>query len=96
VFVVHLLFIAFVISALGLLSLARPDLLLAPSDLARLLLYAIVAFWSARLLLQPLVFDEALVEGWTSHPLVRAAASLLWAAYVAVYGYALFLQLDKP
>src|SRR5579864_2001506 len=41
VFVVHLLFITFVISALGLLSLARPDLLLVPSDLARLLLYAV-------------------------------------------------------
>jgi hypothetical protein len=93
VFVVHLLFIAFVISALGLLSLVRPDLLLAQSDLARLLLYAIVAFWFVRLSLQPLVFDHALKEGWTARPLVRVGASALWATYVAVYGAALLRQL---
>src|SRR5262245_2928364 len=33
VFAVHTFFIAFVLGALGLLSLARPDLLITPSDL---------------------------------------------------------------
>jgi phosphoglycerol transferase MdoB-like AlkP superfamily enzyme len=95
VFVVHLIFIAFVLAALGLLSLLRPDLLLAKSDLARLLLYGIVAFWVVRLLFQPLVFDGALKEGWTSHPIVRIGANLLWAAYVAVYGAALLGQVGS-
>jgi hypothetical protein len=94
VFIVHLSFIAFVLTALGLLSLVRPDVLLTPSDLARLLLYGIVAFWFARLLVQPLVFDPALREGWTGRPLVRVGASVLWASYVAVYGAALLRQLE--
>jgi hypothetical protein len=95
VFIVHLFFVAFVISALGLLSLASPDRLLEPSDLARLLLYGIVAFWFARLLLQVLVFDRAMKEGWTALPIVRMGASLLWASYVAVYGAALLRQLGR-
>jgi hypothetical protein len=95
VFVVHLFFVAFVIAALGLLSLASPDLLLEPSDLARLLLYGIVAFWFARLLLQVLVFDGAMKEGWTALPIVRVGASVLWASYVAVYGAALLRQLGR-
>jgi hypothetical protein len=93
VFVAHLLFIAFVIAALGLLSLARPELLVERSDLARVFLYGVVAFWSARLLLQPLVFDPALNEGWTSQPFVRVGASVLWASYVALYGALLIAQL---
>ena len=95
VFIVHLFFVAFVISALGLLSLASPDRLLEPSDLARLLLYGIVAFWFARLLLQVLVFDRAMKEGWTALPIVRVGASVLWASYVAVYGAALLRQLGR-
>jgi hypothetical protein len=95
VFIVHLFFIAFVISALGLLSLARPDVLLEPSDLARLFLYGVVAFWVARLLLQPLLFDRVLKDGWTATLLVRVGASVLWAAYVAVYGLALLGQLGS-
>jgi hypothetical protein len=96
VFIVHLLFIAFVLGALGLLSLVRPDLLLAPSELARFFLYAVVLFWIARLLMQPLVFDRVLKQGWTAHPLVRWSASLLWAGYVAVYGAALLRQFNHP
>jgi hypothetical protein len=96
VFVVHLGFIAFVLAALGLLSLSRPDLFVTRSDLARLLLYGIVVFWFVRLLCQPLVFDRVLERGFTSHPLVRAGASALWATYLAVYGWALYLQLRSP
>src|SRR5262249_21210374 len=55
VFAVHTFFIAFVLLALGLLSLAKPELLLARTELARLLLCGVVLFWMARLLLQPLV-----------------------------------------
>jgi hypothetical protein len=93
VFVVHTGFIVFVLAALGLLSLGWPHLLVAPSDLARLLLYAVVLFWIARLVLQPLVFDPTMTDGWASSPAVRSGASLAWAAYVAVYGAALLRQL---
>ncbi len=65
-----------------------------PSDLARLLLYALVAFRLARLLLQPLVFDRAMTDGWTARPVVRVGATALWAGYVLIYGAALFLQIS--
>jgi len=92
VFAVHTFFIAFVLGALGLLSLVEPEQLLAPSELARLLLMGIVVFWVARLAMQPLVFDRVMVEGWTRSPLLRVGSNLLWAGYVAVYGAALVRQ----
>jgi hypothetical protein len=92
VFSVHTFFIAFVLGALGLLSLARPELLVRPGELARLLLLAVVIFWIARLLIQHLVFDPVMRLGWTRSPVLRGGASLLWVIYVAVYGAALFRQ----
>jgi hypothetical protein len=92
VFAVHTFFVAFVLGALGLLSLTRPDLLLAPSELARLLLVGVVAFWIARLAIQPLVFDPVMRSGWLRSPLTRAGVNFVWAVYVAVYGTALLEQ----
>src|SRR5262249_45076470 len=94
VFAVHTFFIAFVLGALGLLSLVRPELLLVRSELARLLLAGIVVFWIARLAIQPLVFDPVLRLGRWQSPLLRACASLVWMAYVAVYGAALLRQFE--
>ena len=94
VFAVHTFFIAFVLGALGLLSLVEPELLVAPSELARLLLTGIVVFWVARLAIQPLVFDPVMRLGWTQSLVVRVGASLVWATYVAVYGTALFGQIQ--
>src|SRR5262249_10307081 len=93
VFAGHTFFIAFVLFGLGLLSLLEPELLLAPSALARWLLFGVVAFWLARLVIQPLVFDPAMVSGWTASRPLRVGALALWAAYVAVYGAALLAQL---
>lgn len=92
VFAVQTFFIAFVLLGLGLLSLARPGLLLVRSELARLFLCGVVIFWVARLLLQPLVFDRVMRDGWTRSPLIRVGAPLLWAAYVVLYGTALLRQ----
>jgi hypothetical protein len=92
IFAVHTFFVAFVLGAVGLLSLVRPDLLLAPSELARLLLAGLVVFWLARFALQPIVFDPVMRHGWMRRPFVRAGASLLWASYVAVFGAALLRQ----
>jgi hypothetical protein len=95
VFAVHTFFIAFVLGALGLLSLLGPELLLLRSDLARLLLTGIVAFWVARLTIQPLVFDPVMRAGFMSSRWMRASVSLVWLGYVAVYGAALFVQLRE-
>jgi hypothetical protein len=93
VFAAHTFFVAFVLAALGALALARPDLLVAPSELARLLLGAIVAFWLLRLLAQPFLFDRVLLLGSRHRTLVRGAATLLFAIYVAAYGWAFARQL---
>jgi hypothetical protein len=93
VFAVHTFFIAFVLCALGFLSLFKPHLLLTQSELARLLLVGIVVFWVARLVIQPLVFDRVMVSGFTRSPVFRVGAGLVWAAYVAIYGAALAGQL---
>jgi hypothetical protein len=93
VFAVHTFFIAFVLLALGLLSLFRPDLLLARGELARWLLAAVVVFWLARLVIQPLVFDPAMVSGWMRARLLRVGVTVVWALYVVVYGVALLRQL---
>lgn len=92
VFVVHTLVVVFVLLAMGLLSLARPDLLIIRSELARLLLVGIVFFWAMRLLMQPVVFDPVMQEKWTRSALVRIGATLLFAGYVVIYGLALFRQ----
>ncbi len=93
VFAVHTFFIAFVLCGLGLLSLTHPELLLARSELARLLLAATVLFWLARFALQPLVFDRVMQSGWTRHPVVRLGACLVWLFYVLVYAAAFARQL---
>lgn len=92
VFALHTFFIAFVLLALGVLSLLKPELLLAPGDLPRLILCGVVVFWIARLAAQPLIFDRVMRVGWTSSFFVRIGASLLWAAYAAIYGAALYQQ----
>lgn len=94
VFAVHTFFIAFVLCGLGLLSLVRPDLLLARSELSRMLLGAIVLFWLARFALQPLVFDRVMRDGWTRRPAVRVGACVVWLSYVLVYGAALARQFE--
>lgn len=92
VFAVHTFFIAYVLLALGMLSLARPELLLERGELARVLLGGVVLFWVARLLLQPLVFDRVMRSGWTQSILLRVSVALLWATYVTIYGILLLRQ----
>lgn len=93
VFAVHTFFVAFILFLLGLLSALAPDLLLAPSALARWLLVGVVALWIARFVAQPLVFDPAMDRGWTGSRALRAGLYFMWASYVAVYGAALARQL---
>jgi small-conductance mechanosensitive channel len=92
VFAVHTFFIAFVLAALGFLSLLEPELLVEPSRLAKVLLCGVVAFWLARLVLQALVFDKVMGRGWTRSPMVRFGAYAAWCGYVAIYGAALLSQ----
>ncbi len=89
VFAVHTFFLAFVLLGLGLLSMLRPGLLLAPSELARFLLSFVVLFWMLRLAMQPLIFDRLMRQGWTGALWLRVGATLIWMAYTVIYGAAL-------
>lgn len=93
VFAVHTFFIVFVLLALGALALGRPELLVARSELACLVLVAGVVFWLLRLLAQPIVFDPVLLHGSPLRWPVRVAASTLFALYVLAYAWALSRQL---
>ena len=92
VFAVHAFFIAFVLCALGVLSVLKPQLLVTPSELGRILLIGVVLFWIARLVMQPLVFDRAMRDGPIGSPWLRIGANLVWLFYVAIYGAALLGQ----
>jgi hypothetical protein len=92
VFLVHTFFIAFVLCALGGLSLFKPGLLLEQGELARLLLSTVVLFWVARLVIQLVIFDRLMRVGWTRSRALRFAVCLLWLGYVVVYGAALLGQ----
>jgi hypothetical protein len=72
--------------ALGVLSLARPDLLVTESELGKLFLGSVFLFWLARLALQPLVFDSVMRTGWTRSIAVRVLAVFAFATYAIVYG----------
>ncbi len=99
IFAVHTFFIAFVLLMLGLLSFGYPRLLLDRSDLARLLLGAVVLFWVLRLVIQPLIFDPVMRQQpgeprvrWEGTWVIRGGNMLLWIAYIAVYGAAFLRQ----
>ncbi len=93
VFAVHTFFVAFVLAALGALALARPDLLVTRSDLARLLLGAALVFWALRMFAQPVIFDPVLLPGSRFRMPIRVAALLTFASYVYVYAWAFAAQL---
>ncbi|MCB9653092.1 MAG: hypothetical protein H6729_03025 [Deltaproteobacteria bacterium] len=92
IFITHMVFVIFILVAQGMLLVLRPDLLLTGSDLARLLLYALIAFWLLRFVLQPLVFNPVLQEGWTGSVIVKIGSMLLWLAYAVMFGKALLSQ----
>jgi hypothetical protein len=93
VFAAHTFFVAFLLVALGALALGRADLLVAPSELAQLVIGGSLVFWFLRLLAQPLVFDAALTDAPPWLQWLRAGAFALLPAYVAVYAWAFANQL---
>jgi hypothetical protein len=93
VFVAHLASVVFVVTATGLLLLLRPELLVARSELARLLLWALVIFFGLRLLAQPLYFNPLLAVRRRRRWAVRLAATLGWLGCWLVLALALSHQL---
>ncbi len=94
VFWVHLFFVMFVLAAQGFLLLSRPDLLIAKSELARLVLGAFVVFFVLRLVAQPRVFDPVFAVGHPSRNALRLIASLGWVMYSHVQRRSKIVQIE--
>ncbi len=96
IFYVHHFFVALVVTLQGVLCLFWARELLAPSQLARLLLAGLVIFWALRWVFQFFVYDKRLWRGDTFNTRVHILFSLLWTYLVAVFAWALWLQLQAP
>jgi hypothetical protein len=93
IFQVHCFFIALVLFMFGLLALVFTDALLERTALARLVLGGLLLFWLARLFAQFFVYDARIWKGDRFNTRAHYSFSLLWAYYVAVFGWALWDQL---
>lgn len=90
-FLVHTLFVGFVVALFGALSLLAPQALLAPTPLSRLVLGGLAAFWTLRLVVQCCVYDRSLWRGHAFNRRIHVALTLLWTYLGAVYA-GLFAQ----
>lgn len=93
IFQVHCFFIALVLFMFGLLALVFTDALLERTALARPVLGGMLLFWLARLFAQFFVYDARIWKGDRFNTRAHLFFSLLWAYYVAVFGWALWDQL---
>jgi hypothetical protein len=92
IFVVHTLFICFVLLLFGSLSLLAPHLLLDATPLARFVLGGIASFWALRLVIQWCVYDVRLWRGDPFNTTMHVLFSLLWTYLTAVYAGVLALR----
>lgn len=95
VFFAHLFSVVFVLSALGVLLVSRPELLVRRSELARYLSAATLVFFVLRLLAQPLFFDDVLAIDWRWRTALRWLAMALWVFYTGVFAAAFAHQHDN-
>lgn len=93
VFTVHTFYIMLTVGLFGTLSLVFTRELLMPSALARLVLAALVVFWSSRLVIQWCVYDTKLWRGQRMETFVHFFFTGVWGYFTAVYGTALWWQM---
>jgi hypothetical protein len=94
IFQVHCFFIGLIVCMFGLLALVFTDALLERTALAPVVLAGIVLFWLARLIVQFFVYDPTLWRGDRFNTRIHLLFSLLWTYYVAIFGWALWEQLQ--
>ncbi len=92
IFYVHCFFISLVLVLMGVLSLFCTRLLLEIGELNKLVLIALVAFWTARLFIQFFIYDTRLWKGNRLHTAMHIAFSVFWIYCVTAYGTALWRQ----
>jgi hypothetical protein len=94
IFLVHCFFIALILAMFGLLALVFTEALLERTALARIVLGGLLTFFLTRLVIQFCVYDASLWRGDRFNTRVHVFFSFLWAYYAAVFGWALWNQLQ--
>lgn len=94
IFIVHCIFICLVLSLFGGLSLFCAPLLLAKHALAAAVLSGLFVFWAVRLFVQWFVYSPELWRGHRFNTIMHWLFTGLWLYYVAVYGAALWRQIQ--
>ena len=92
IFVVHTIFVCFVLVLFGALSLCAPRTLLEPSALSRFVLVGITAFWALRLAIQLWYFDASLWRGHRDRTIAHVGFTALWVSFFGTYGLVLARQ----
>jgi hypothetical protein len=92
IFYVHCFFISLVLVFMGALSLFSTRLLLQPGELNKLVLIALIVFWSARLFIQFFVYDVRLLKDNRFNTAMHVLFSAFWTYCVATFGMALWRQ----
>lgn len=95
IFYVHCFFITLVLVLMGVLNVVFTNVLLQRGELNKVVLAALVIFWTARLLIQFFVYDKALWKGNRFNTAVHVLFSGFWTYCVGVYGVALWRQFPK-
>lgn len=88
IFQVHCFFIVLTVVMMGILSLFFARTLLEPNTLARAVLFGLIAFWSARLIVQWFVYDSTLWRGSRPRTAAHLLLTALWAYLVFAYAWA--------
>lgn len=95
VFFVHMGFIILLLAMFGVLSLCYPQALITPSETARLLAGGLAFFWTARLVVQWVVYDRKLWLGQRFNTCVHLVFTGVWAYFAGTYSAAFWHQLQS-
>ena len=94
VFKVHTFFIMLTIGMFAALSMVYTQELLTPTPLAKLVLAGLTVFWGCRLVIQWCVYDAKLWRGQRMETFVHFLFTGVWGYFTAVYGVALWRQMN--
>jgi hypothetical protein len=86
--------VGLVVGMFGLLALLFTPALLERTALAHIVLAGLVLFWLARLIVQLFVYDQTLWRGHRFNTRVHLLFCFMWAYYAAIFGWALWRQLQ--
>jgi len=92
IFLVHVGFIMLTLILFGVLSFSYAAELVAPSRLAKAVLFGLTLFWGLRLITQQFIYDRRLWRGDRRNTVLHVLASLLWLYLTLLFGWGWWMQ----